>query len=623
MSAWNSLLAASRARPARDAEGKAAVVEPAALAAWQAQLAAHPLLDRIAGGVERFRITRYLAGYAVMSAGEAPDRFGIVLGGRCRVFADGDDGLRNVGWVGRGEVLGELSLLSGAERRFTVIAERDTVIAELDRGDFEALVAVEPRLEARLGAIVAARVAGRARRPREMSLTVVPLGDLDAAAFAAELADALRAHDPDDSVRIVTRDALSSAAPAFEIEAIERAHTFVLYVADPADPAWTARAVRQADRVLLVADAADDPRLRGVEALDRVGEAPRFLILRQPPDIAVASGTARWIEPRALAGHLHVRRGHAADLGRCARIVTGRARGVAFTGASSRGVGYTGMARAFAEVGFAPDIIAGNSSGAFAALWLATGRSFAEFERAYVDGLAEYRPRWSRLTPPLVSLVTGARLRRFLRGQLGDLRLEDLLVPCILTAVDLEALAMVDLDRGPAWIAARASTSLPIYYPPVERGGRLLIDGGVIENIPTRPLEPACARGCIVVCDLTPTADHQDRPFHGVEPYGDQLSGWRVLWHRLWPFGRRRYPMLPAVVLSIASAASLRHQAEYDRRTIPGHILIRPPLPPISLFGLDETLRARVIAACHAHAREVLAGHPDPALRAALDRPAA
>src|SRR5690606_30139607 len=80
-------------------------------------------------------------------------------------------------------------------------------------------------------------------------------------------------------------------------------------------------------------------------------------------------------------------------------------------------------------------------------------------------------------------LVSTDDFAAYLRSHLGDRRIEDLDFPLYIVCTDLETGKEVVLDRGPLVEAILASCALPGIFAPVRLGGRLLIDGGVCNNV--------------------------------------------------------------------------------------------------------------------------------------------
>ena len=83
---------------------------------------------------------------------------------------------------------------------------------------------------------------------------------------------------------------------------------------------------------------------------------------------------------------------------------------------------------------------------------------------------------------------------------LGDIAIEDLAVPYTAIALDVESANAVSLTSGPVLSAILASSAIPGLFPPVSRDGRLLYDGGLVQNVPiTHALDRGA--GSIVVLD--------------------------------------------------------------------------------------------------------------------------
>jgi NTE family protein len=164
------------------------------------------------------------------------------------------------------------------------------------------------------------------------------------------------------------------------------------------------------------------------------------------------------------------------------------------SGGASLGAIQVGMLRALDEHDIHPDAIVGTSVGAVNGAFLA-GR---EFRADTIDELAEIwlGMRRGRVFPaePLTGLLGffGARrnlvpagsLRRLITRHVGHERLEDLPIPLHVIACDLLTGNEVRLSRGPLVDAVLASAAIPGVFPPVEWDGRLLIDGGVVNNTP-------------------------------------------------------------------------------------------------------------------------------------------
>lgn len=160
-------------------------------------------------------------------------------------------------------------------------------------------------------------------------------------------------------------------------------------------------------------------------------------------------------------------------------------------GGGNLGAVQVGMLRALFERGFAPDFVVGCSVGAVNGAAIALRPDVTGVD--LLDTAWRDPSTWSmfgtRVTPlalfrKTTSLVGSDRLRAMLVERLGDRHLDRLAVPMHVVATSLRTGRERWLSTGPAVPAVLASAALPAVLPPVELDGDVLIDGGVVDNVP-------------------------------------------------------------------------------------------------------------------------------------------
>ncbi len=159
---------------------------------------------------------------------------------------------------------------------------------------------------------------------------------------------------------------------------------------------------------------------------------------------------------------------------------------LALSGGGARGIAHLGVLAALDELGLPIGYLAGVSSGAIAGAFYAAGMSPREILRLL------QATNIVRLTRPVFGrhgLLGLTAIEALLTRHLGTkLQFEDLRLPLVLAATDLRAGETVYFSAGPLVPPLLASSAVPILYRPVEYQGRLLVDGGLLENLPVRPL---------------------------------------------------------------------------------------------------------------------------------------
>jgi len=155
--------------------------------------------------------------------------------------------------------------------------------------------------------------------------------------------------------------------------------------------------------------------------------------------------------------------------------------GLALGGGVVRGLAHVGVLSVLEREGIPVDCLAGASAGALVGAAYCAGVGIQRIREM------ASRMSWRRLAGPSwprQGFVTFAKMERWLAAELGDLNFADLAIPFAAMAIDLEDGRRVVLREGRLAPAVRASCSVPGIVTPVQIGGRLLGDGGVVDNLP-------------------------------------------------------------------------------------------------------------------------------------------
>ncbi len=160
--------------------------------------------------------------------------------------------------------------------------------------------------------------------------------------------------------------------------------------------------------------------------------------------------------------------------------------GLALGGGGARGLAHVGVLKALDRAGIAADVVAGTSMGGLIGGAYAAGLSGEAIEAEVLE-----RARATRLIrladriPSLRALFSGRRFEAYLTEQFGAaLRFDELRRPLAISTVDLNSGREVLFRDGLVVPALRATMSIPGVFAAVERDGRRLVDGGILNNVP-------------------------------------------------------------------------------------------------------------------------------------------
>jgi NTE family protein len=499
----------------------------------------------------------------------------LVVTGSLGVFVEGEQGKRYlVAHIPAGETVGEMSLIDGSRSHSAqLVALRDTELLRISPDGFEALIARHPRVMMNLMQMLVKRLKdanrGRSNKSRPKTFAIVPLQEgLGDVPIAHRLSAALSIM----GCRAAVLDARASDQTAEWFNSFEQAHDVVFYRGDAPDSAWAHLCLRQADRIFLLARANQPLPLAPLDLpafKARASGLPELLLLH--PDGASAVLPEHFSMRSGLfSSHHHLRAGHQADVERVARFIAGRAVGLVLAGGGARGFAHIGIIKALKEAGVPFDQLGGTSMGAIIAAGLAREWGLEEMRERMRAVFVDDNPL-SDFTLPLIALLRGKKVSAKLREHFGEVAIEELPLPFFAVSSDLTS-GRIHIHRdGKLWRALRASAALPGILPPVTHHGHLLVDGGVMNNLPVDVMrEQAGGAGPIIACDITGEIDlHAQDSRYGERPW------WWLLGQRM-----RGNPSIVSILMRSGTVGSeaqrriVREQCDY---------LIEPPMPDIQL----------------------------------------
>lgn len=559
-------------------------------------------------------------GELLVRHGEPADTLYIVATGRFHVTLPNG---RVVAEIEAGEPIGELAFFAGGTRTADVRAGRDSTVYALSRAAYEQvtgehraiadaiLAAIARRLArttahsaalpARPGRVVALLPAGASRIPEGLPQRI-------AAALAAH--EAVQAIGPDDCPPGLAPDAEEFGRWIAQLEA---SGDRVLLMAGE-DEGWNRAIARNADDLVLIAPLAEaDAGLSPLDdyALARFRPDDRTLLLWRTRSAQPITGSARWLEGRAVKLHHHLALDAPADCARVARFIGGRANGVVLAGGGALGCAHLGVMEALIAAGVPIDFYGGTSAGAAMAGALARGLT-AQETLAQMQEMFITRRAMRRVTIPVHSFLDARVFDAQLQMRYTDTDIADLPFNYFAVSTNLSTNRVHVHRRGPLWEAVRASGSLPTILPPfVTAEGDVLIDGGVLDNVPVEIMRAAKAGPNVVV------ALHADAgaAWRIAARYSDVRTPWQLL--RDIVLRRKPARPFPTLVEIMARAMVVGSEAAAAGALAKADVLLLPPIPD-GMQILDWHKGTAVAEAARAYTAAAIAERPELAAMKAL-----
>jgi NTE family protein len=350
--------------------------------------------------------------------------------------------------LGSGDVIGEMSLVTGEPRSATVLAAVPTTALELDAETFADLLVRHPVVPANLSRIVSRRFA-RTRRNQfaERGEAVALLVGRAAEGVLESVLDAARSASPRPVTVLDARDSLEQALAKLDDAALASGTVLVLGTAD--------------DRASPIVDQTS----RAVAVVDEV-EAKALATLPGPVEVMLLGDANGSLDVDWLGRHL-----------------TRTKLGLALGAGGAKGYAHVGTLAVLEEAGYTIDYVAGASIGAIVGAFLGLGLDAAGIEQSLRRA---FNPE--RVAAMFKVTLTGASreiVAEAFKETTGDKTFDDLLFPLSVMTVDLVSRRPATVTDGPLWEALLAATSLAGMYPPYERGNQRLVDGLALVPVPT------------------------------------------------------------------------------------------------------------------------------------------
>ncbi len=184
--------------------------------------------------------------------------------------------------------------------------------------------------------------------------------------------------------------------------------------------------------------------------------------------------------------------------------------GIALSGGAARGFAHLGVLKVLREHGIPVDFVAGTSAGSIVGAAYASGLS--------IEAITELgrKMSWFRMLGFSYStkgILSNASMGDLFRRSFPHDKFENLPVPFAAVACDLETGEEVVLkETGDVIEAVRASCAIPGIFAPVEINKKLLIDGGIVANVPTKAVKKLGAEIVVAVDVLACGATYWGKP---------------------------------------------------------------------------------------------------------------
>ncbi|MBS1951363.1 MAG: hypothetical protein OJF59_003219 [Cytophagales bacterium] len=163
--------------------------------------------------------------------------------------------------------------------------------------------------------------------------------------------------------------------------------------------------------------------------------------------------------------------------------------GIALSGGGARGIAHLGVLKALEEFGLKFSVISGTSAGSIVGALYSYGYKPEEILSIIqkVSVFKSVKPAWTWM-----GLLSMDGLKDVLLKHMPENDFKRLKIPLTIAATDIKKGETVYLSEGELIPGIMASCCVPAIFPPVNFQEKVLVDGGVLDNLPVKPIREQC-----------------------------------------------------------------------------------------------------------------------------------
>jgi len=497
--------------------------------------------------------------------------------------------------LGRSEFFGELALIERAPHSASIRALRDTELLKIHQTDFIKLIEENPEVSLDLSRYLCRRLLNQkltgtiraSASKRSQYIGVLTLFVLHQevsfnhirATIQEKLAEGLDIGFLDsDSAIAATGEYADEHKFGRLLDRYERTHDLVVLIAEKntSNLEWIRFCMRQADRVVIFAHVEISPETVPVDDLLKGHDLALFGAKQTHHQIA------SWVDYLKPLSHFHLREGNTltTDIDRMCRRLLSTSTGIILCGGGARALAHIGAIIGLNEAGLTIDRIGGVSMGAFLGALFAMGHKPVDVRNICMRELGP-NP-FDDYNFPAVSIIKAKKARRMMERVFGRCTIESLPIDFFCLSSDLVSAEPVVHRRGEIVTSVGASISIPGIAPPIAKAGQLLVDGGVLNNLPTDVMRDQ-GEGPIIACDLIAGEKIEDKSMQLPEVPIPGIS-------RLFKQGSVGLPNILQTLTRASMLGSL--QSRWEQQAI-ADLVICPNMEHIGFFDwkkIDEAI---------------------------------
>ena len=400
-----------------------------------------------------------------------------------------------LGELNRGEIIGEMALITGEKRSASIKATRLTRLIYISKESFEKVMYNNPKALMEVSKQLINRIKLKDNHnttQKKLIIGIVSLIDKKATHnFYDLLNKSLNQFGKIEDLNEITSNIdYNTDNINFEIQLeniISNNDFVILYPNDINDMKWLKIILQYSDQILVLGNPKELTSIKKKERdiignYDITNTDKYWLVLNHDKDVITPENTKNIIDSRNGIRTFHIKDNSYNDIKRIARFITKQTIGLTLGGGGAKGFAHLGVFKAMSELNIPIDIIGGTSAGSIVASQIALGNP--------LDIIIEQNKKVNALNMfkeygfPYISIIKSKKIEEAAKLSAQNRDIQDLWIPFFAPATDLTNSKLILFEDGALWEAIRSSGALPGIVLPHFKNNNILVDGGLMNNLP-------------------------------------------------------------------------------------------------------------------------------------------
>ena len=432
----------------------------------------------------------------LFNEGDIGDSCYVIMSGR--VQAVKNLGTKNeliLGELKRGDIIGDMALITGENRSASIRATKLTRLIHISKDSFEEVMYNNPKALMEVSKQLINRIKYRENSDKvekNMIVGVISLIDEKSTSiFTNSLSESLKQFGSIETLNEINSNIdYKEDNINFEIllENMVSENDFVLlHPIDINDINWCKKIMQFSDHVIILGNPKDLSAISNKESnifddYQSLNISKYWLILNQDDTIITPKNTKTIVNCRNNIKVFHIKNNNINDIKRISRFLTKQTIGLTLGGGGAKGFAHLGVFKAMEELNIPIDVIGGTSAGSIVASQIALGTPLDDIinRNKKVNSLNMFK----EYGLPYISLIKSKKIEEAAKLSAQNRDIEDLWIPFFAPATDLTNSKLFLFESGTLWEAIRSSGALPGIVLPHFKDNNILVDGGLMNNLP-------------------------------------------------------------------------------------------------------------------------------------------